>query len=408
MYDPTLLDMPALQGIPIEAFGCDNPNDAKLAKIVFDLANDPSSPAPVFTVVANRLRNLGWMEGVTQKRLEYLSSTGFVPEQDFKTLRELTLERYDRFHTREAAAEIIRMLDGGSSVGAAKTAMRNAAEFELERKKTNFKDFLYQAEQVINKPKQYLRCGLPTVNGVFPGLPMAQLTVLGAPPSHGKSLVLGQVGRQVAVAENKRVLYCSLEDGNMRLAQRFIRAMAGVPSSQYGSDLTSESKKRIRDVVDMFPADNLITCDSSNIFEVAHIARLERPDLVIIDQLSHLTGDLGLTGREKDRKKSELSAYLKAIINGITHEDRALGIPVLLAHQINREGVKAIEPTNAHLADAAEVERDADNILLFWRTTDPDTGRLTNNGFLKVSKQRDGGVDKCSVQLDLSRYTMMA
>jgi replicative DNA helicase len=89
--------------------------------------------------------------------------------------------------------------------------------------------------------------------------------------------------------------------------------------------------------------------------------------------------------RTKENEVAELSGDLKAAA-------MQLGVPLMVAAQLNRDAEGNRRPTLRHLRDSGAIEQDADNVLLLHRDRDAETVVLT------IAKQRNG---LAGIELDL-------
>lgn len=99
---------------------------------------------------------------------------------------------------------------------------------------------------------------------------------------------------------------------------------------------------------------------------VEYMVRLAKSlgDAVLIDQLTFIEVPQASMRKPRDQQVRDILHELKALVSTGNR------IPCLLAHQINREGVKAAEKVGHiemyHLAESSEVERTADLVFGLW------------------------------------------
>lgn len=396
LFEPSTADDPALEKLDFEAFGKDEP----LARLIFEMHSSATHSEPFVRMVATRIRNEGWgkYEGTTLDRLEKLASFESLPTETIAQLRSAMDEEFDRDRFKNRLAKAMRAVDEGR-LGEAKEIAREAYEFEVHKPTLSFDDYLIAAEEKINSPREGVVHGIPGIEKIFPLLPKGQLTVIAAGTSVGKSLAVGQIARTAILKGGHPVAYASLEDGPLRTAERFLRALAQVNSMAYGAQLTPAERERLTQARLDFPADFVIPIESKSIYDIASVVRQRMPHLLIIDQLSHLEGV-----DEKDKEERFVYRdYIDIILDRVC---RALGIPVVLVHQLSREGSSG-EPLNRHLAGSAFVERHTDNIILLHRPEDEETGTLGDEVLIKVSKQRDGAQGRGKALLDTRTYSLI-
>jgi DnaB-like helicase C terminal domain len=100
---------------------------------------------------------------------------------------------------------------------------------------------------------------------------------------------------------------------------------------------------------------------------IEHMVRLGKSlgDAIIIDQLTFVEVPMVSARKARHEQVRDILHELKALIS------TGQRIPCLLAHQVNREGVKSAEKVGRlemyHMAEASEVERSADVVFGLWQ-----------------------------------------
>lgn len=237
--------------------------------------------------------------------------------------------------------------------------------------------------------------GLPTgftdLDEMLSGLQPAELIVIAARPSMGKTALALNIAQHAAMVERVPVLIFSLEMSKEQLAQRMLCAEARVDSQRLRKgDLRSEDWPRLSKALGDLSEAPVYIDDTPTItaLEIRARARRLRAEkglgLIVIDYLQLIQG----SGRAENRQQeiAEITRSLKALA-------RELNIPVIALAQLSR----AVETTNekrpllSHLKESGEIEQSADVVAFIYREDyyKPDTERK-NIAEIIVAKQRNG------------------
>ncbi len=242
--------------------------------------------------------------------------------------------------------------------------------------------------------------GLPTgfydLDNKLAGLQPADLIILAARPSMGKTTFALDIARQVA-KNNHPVGIFSLEMSKEMLVDRMICAEAGVDLWRMRTGRLSEQEDdftKIGHAMAVLAEAPIFIDDSAsaNIMEVRTKARRLKAehglDLIIIDYLQLMEGR-NRTSENRTQEVSEISRALKSLA-------RELNVPVLALSQLSRavELEKPPKPKLAHLRESGSIEQDADVVLFIYREymykredIDPDRRYIAE---VIVAKHRNG------------------
>jgi replicative DNA helicase len=218
-----------------------------------------------------------------------------------------------------------------------------------------------------------------------------ELTVVGARPSVGKSSFLLSVAARAA-GNGHPALLVTCEMGARELALRLLSASAGTAVSDVRegavSDRTWAGLQAAGEDLAKLPL-RIYDRGRCRVSDVVREARgMQRSGglrLVVVDYLGLLTPVRTPKSRTKENEVAELSGDLKAAA-------MQLGVPLMVAAQLNRDAEGNRRPTLRHLRDSGAIEQDADNVLLLHRDRDAETVVLT------IAKQRNG---LAGIELDL-------
>jgi replicative DNA helicase len=226
----------------------------------------------------------------------------------------------------------------------------------------------------IHKEKGKLR-GLPTgfidLDRMLAGLQKADLIILAARPSVGKSALALDIARNVAVNTKTPVAIFCLEMSKDQVVDRILCAQAGVSlwkmrtgylSSEDGGDFA-----RLAEAMNVLSEAPIFIDDSPllNVVEIRAKARRLQAEhglgLIIVDYLQLMEG---VTQKEsRVQEVSEISRALKSIA-------RELEIPVLALSQLSRAVEKRGGPAIPKLSDLREsgtLEQDSDVVMFIYR-----------------------------------------
>lgn len=292
----------------------------------------------------------------------------------------------------------------------------SATPDELARHADKYRRYWQDVPKPVDIPETYwdeigerrnreaVGTGIAVVDRLTDGIRPGSLTIVGARPSVGKSAFTLQVAMNVA-RKLRKVLFIPLE---MTAAETIDRIVL-----RYGTDLdyadlrsgklTDEKRNAVNTVIEYLYdlRDYFKIYEGVRDLEKIHaLIKDEKPDLVVIDQLSQITTkDDRATIRER---YVEVTRQLKAIA---LQEKTAIWLPV----QMNRESSKTGTVSIDYLKESGSIEEDADIVLLLSNVKDEEGnfqrtayGRLVQ---IRVAKNRQG---ECgSEQLDFigQRFT---
>lgn len=215
-----------------------------------------------------------------------------------------------------------------------------------------------------------------------------QLTVLGARPAVGKSLIAACAAMQVG--DNNGVGFFSLEMKELEVVSRMVANKATVDLSRIEKkDLTDEDWAKIRGVYNSQVGTNLfLHCDANTTLanvrsQVKKWAKVKKPALVIVDYLQLMTPASKSEARHE--QVSELARGLKTLA-------MEMGIHILSLAQVNRDSVGR-RPRMSDLRESGAIEAHSDNIILLDRDDENNPGEIE----VLVDKNRRGDTKEISL-----------
>ncbi|MGD2269124.1 MAG: replicative DNA helicase [Desulfobacterales bacterium] len=239
------------------------------------------------------------------------------------------------------------------------------------------------------------------------GLQNADLVILAARPSMGKTAFALNVARNAALEANTSVAVFSLEMSKEQLSMRMLSSEARLNSTRLRSGFISqEDWMKITEAAGNLSNAPIYIDDSPNItaMEIRAKSRRLKMDknigLVIIDYLQLMQGRRSAERRELEI--SEISRSLKALA-------KELDLPVLAISQLNRmlEQRSDKRPQLSDLRESGALEQDADVVAFIYRDEvynkeedNPNRGKAE----LIIAKQRNGPIGTISLTF-LDAYT---
>ncbi|MBI4199177.1 MAG: replicative DNA helicase [Chloroflexi bacterium] len=245
--------------------------------------------------------------------------------------------------------------------------------------------------------------GFPDLDRLLGGLQRADLIILAARPSLGKSTLALNVARHAAGRGAVAAIF-SLEMSRDQLVYRMLASEAEVDSHRLRLNLLNEKEQvRVHEAVGVL-SDLPIYIDDSPLQTIAELRgkalrlHLERGvDLLIVDYLQLMRGE----GRQDNRVQelSDISRSLKGMA-------RDLNAPIVAVSQLSRatELRPSHRPQLSDLRDSGSIEQDADVVAFIYRddvySTEEEWGRQhpdqkypKNIAEVMVAKHRNGPLD---------------
>mgnify|MGYP001570458783 CR=1 FL=1 len=247
--------------------------------------------------------------------------------------------------------------------------------------------------------------GIPTgfidLDKRLAGLQKADLIILAARPSLGKTSLALDIARHAAVNEKMAVGVFSLEMSKQQLVERLIASEASVDLWRLRTGQLSDEGKdndfdKMGAALDRLSSAPIFIDDaaSPNVLQIRTMARRLQAekglDLLIIDYMQLMQG----TGRFENRTQevSEISRALKNLA-------RELNIPVLALSQLSRAPEARTDqiPKLSDLRESGSIEQDADVVMFIYREDKAKPNSETerkNIAEIHVAKHRNGPTGK--------------
>ncbi len=223
------------------------------------------------------------------------------------------------------------------------------------------------------------------------GLHPANLIIVGARPSVGKTSFCLNICENVAIRQGKKVGIFSLEMSREELALRLLCSEARVNLRNLRRQVMrhDDSAKLSMAFGALLDAPIYIDDDAGvTVTEIrAKSRRLKMEhglDLIIIDYLQLVSA-----GGRYENKNQEISAITRSL-KGLSKE---LDLPVICVSQLSRapEGRADKRPLLSDLRESGAIEQDADVVCLLFRELKEETGGVAE---LIIAKNRNGPAGK--------------
>jgi replicative DNA helicase len=259
--------------------------------------------------------------------------------------------------------------------------------------------------------------GVPTgfvdLDEMTRGLQPADLIIVAARPSMGKTSLVLNMAQHVATQPGLSVGFFSLEMSKESLFLRMLTAEAQIDSHRLMSGAIGQKDYgRISHALETLSAMNLYIDDSANIGVLEMRAKCRRLkaehglDLIIIDYIQLMSG----RGRFENRTL-ELASISRSL-KGLAKE---LSVPIIVLSQLSRAAETRSDhrPQLSDLRESGALEQDADLVVLIYRDdvynkdpNSPDAGTAE----LLIAKQRNGptGTVKLAFLREQTRFANLA
>jgi replicative DNA helicase len=236
--------------------------------------------------------------------------------------------------------------------------------------------------------------GLPTgyadLDELTAGLQNSELVIIAARPSVGKTAFALNIARHLVVEDHQPVLFVSLEQSRIELAERLLCCQAKIDSHKLRTNfLSSDDMDRLMGAADVLRAAKLYIDDTPGLGMLRIAANARRLKLrndikaVIVDYLQLI---------DPDNRRDNRQEQVAAISRRLKFMARDLKIPVIALAQLNRasEDRQDHKPRLADLRESGSIEQDADTVMLLHRPELYDQAAQPGTIEIQIAKQRNG------------------
>jgi replicative DNA helicase len=241
--------------------------------------------------------------------------------------------------------------------------------------------------------------GFTDLDELTSGFQPADLVIVAARPSMGKTALVLNIAQYAAIEKNVPVAVFSLEMSKESLVQRMLTAEGRVDAQKMRKGLLrDEDYSRLARAAGILSGAPIWIDDSAGItlLEIRSKARRLKADqdigMVVIDYLQLIQGPASSESRQQEI--SQISRSLKALA-------KELAVPVIALSQLSRAPEQRAGDHRPQLSDLREsgaIEQDADLVMFIYRQeiydgpTDKDGNSLEGRAEVIIGKQRNGPV----------------
>jgi replicative DNA helicase len=262
---------------------------------------------------------------------------------------------------------------------------------EVSGPKENARALIDALEAAFNLQGRHsgITTGFHSLDHYLSGLQLGEQTIIAARPSDGKTAIGLNLVDRVCLLDEIPTLVISAEMSRAALLRRLAAMRCCVAmdvmkngnftqgNSQSFTKLCAEMTKKPLYIYDSPGA----SCDTVAAIIRQH-ARRHGVKLVVVDYLQLIRS--GSRHEKRTYEVGEVSGTLKAAA-------KRAGVALVTLAQLSREPDKdkGRRPRLSDLADSAQIERDADTVMMLHRPRD-ESGNRTAEAELIIAKQRDG------------------
>jgi replicative DNA helicase len=248
--------------------------------------------------------------------------------------------------------------------------------------------------------------GFTDLDNLTSGLQPADLIIVAARPSMGKTAFALNIAETAALRNKKPVAVFSMEMSSSQLAFRLISSVGRIHQQRLrNGDLEEEDWPRVSNAISILSEAKIFIDDTPSLSPVelrSRSRRLHREHgglgLIVVDylQLMQVPGS-------KENRATEISEISRSL-KGLAKE---LNVPVVALSQLNRSLEQRADkrPMMSDLRESGAIEQDADVIMFIYRDEyyNKDT---QDKGMAEIiiGKQRNGPTDTCRLTF-LGQYT---
>lgn len=225
-------------------------------------------------------------------------------------------------------------------------------------------------EIIKRKPGETLgiETGLNSLNEITKGWQPADLIILAARPSMGKTAISLLLSKNPVIFHKKRCLYFSLEMSKERLSDRILSLESTINSELIQANKLNQAElSTIYDIIDKYSDTNFLINDESalTVEQIRSISIIEnrknKIDFIVIDYLQLIRHSLKGNKNTNDQV-THITSSLKAL-------GKLLKVPIIALSQLSREVEKRTVkvPMLSDLRDSGAIEQDADLVIFIYR-----------------------------------------
>lgn len=243
--------------------------------------------------------------------------------------------------------------------------------------------------------------GIPTgykdLDHMITGLKPADMIVLAARPSIGKTTIALNIASNVALRSDKAVGIFSLEMNTLSLVLRLLCSEAKINLREFRQGVLSHARwVHITNAAEKLRKAQVYIDDTGQLDVIELRAKARRMkekydvNFIVIDYLQLMKGTSMNSNSNREQEVAAISGGIKALA-------KELNIPILILAQLNRQAEQGGRPKLSHLRESGAIEQDADIVMLLHREREAqqeaDPAEIARNGVeseLIIAKHRNG------------------
>ncbi|HWB59507.1 MAG TPA: replicative DNA helicase [Chthoniobacteraceae bacterium] len=259
-----------------------------------------------------------------------------------------------------------------------------------------------------------LETGFSELDKMTNGLHPAEMIVIAARPSMGKTALAMNIAEHVALKVQKPVAIFSLEMSTQQLIQRLLCSAARVNLQRVRDGfLNNDDFRNLQNAAARLAAAKIYIDDSAGLSIVELRAKARRLksqhdiQLIVIDYLQLLRSTTRRASENRQIEIAEISSGIKAL-------SKELEVPIIVLAQLNRNpenrtGESKGRPRLSDLRESGSIEQDADLVGLlvreeYYAEDEESKKEAEGKAELIIAKQRNGPVGDVALTF-LKEYT---
>lgn len=247
-----------------------------------------------------------------------------------------------------------------------------------------------------------LSTGFSVLDKMTDGLHGAEMFIIAARPSMGKTAFAMNIAEHIAIQQNKAVAVFSLEMSSQQLVQRLLCSLAKVNLGNIRDGFLSDRDfPALTNAASKLASAKILIDDTSglSILELRAKARRMKAQFdiaaIFVDYLQLLRSTSRRAQDNRQLEIAEISSGLKALA-------KELNIPIVVLAQLNRNpeqrsGESKGRPRLSDLRESGSIEQDADIVALlvreeYYAESEEQRETMVGKSTLIIAKQRNGPV----------------
>jgi replicative DNA helicase len=245
-----------------------------------------------------------------------------------------------------------------------------------------------------DRPKDFIKTGIKSIDNKIMGFERGQLNVLGARPSLGKTALALNMLWNITLAGYPTTFF-SLETGGNNIVERLVSSITNIPlyKIKQADGLSDKDTTQVMNAIDQIKKHSNLRIEDQaqmtpqDVREVA-MQSSDKPHVIFIDYLTLMQSDIPQRDRRLEVEK--ISRDLKIIA-------KETGCVIIALSQLSRgvESRNDKRPMMSDLREAGGIEQDANMIFFLYREDyydkemqDNETGK-SDIEFI-IAKNKDG------------------